>query len=118
MIFRKGKNKEFSLVVYKKDLNIDLNKILFVGNASGIKEYFYVPHFDTSEEHYHIYINFEKGVRTCDVEKLFYKTKCYISPIRYNESALMLLNYYTEGFRLPFESSYSIKVEERRRIDK
>ena len=114
-IFNK-KNKEYSVVVYKKDLSIDLSKILFVGGQTGIKEYIYVPHLDTSEEHYHIYLHFEKPVTKVDVEKIFLKTKCYISSVS-NESSLSLLNYYTEGFRLPFESNYSYKVEDRRRIN-
>ena len=112
MIFDNKKWTEFSVIVYKKDLNIDLNRILISSSKSGIKEIFYVPHTDTAEEHFHIYVRFEKQVTKNDVESLFFKTKCYISPIRSQETALSLLNYYTEGFRLPFETKYSLKCDE------
>ena len=112
MIFDNKKWTEFSVIVYKKDLNIDLNRLLISSSQSGIKEIFYVPHTDTAEEHFHIYVRFEKQVTKNDVESLFFKTKCYISPIRSQETALSLLNYYTEGFRLPFETNYSLKCDE------
>lgn len=115
MKFLKKKNKEYLIVVYKKDLTIDINKILFGGSNYSVKEYFYVLHDDTAEGHYHIYIRFEKPVTKDFVEKLFYKTKCYVSSVNSYESELSLLNYFTEGFRLEFESNYSIKIDEIKR---
>ena len=75
---KKKKADEYSVVVYKKDLSVDLNRILFSGKSEGLKEYVYVPHFDASEEHYHIYLRFEKRVSEDVVDKLFFKTKCFI----------------------------------------
>lgn len=117
-IRKKKKADEYSVVVYKKDLSVDLNRILFSGKSEGLKEYVYVPHFDASEEHYHIYLRFEKRVSEDVVDKLFFKTKCFISSIPSHETALSLLHYFTEGFRLTFESNYSAKIEELRRINK
>ena len=112
------KSSEYSVVIYKKDLSIDLNKLLFSGSQKGVKEYIYVPHFDTSDEHYHIYIHFEKPVSRNEVEDIFLKTKCFVSPLHSHETALSLLNYYSEGFRLSFETSYSVKIEENRRVNR
>lgn len=114
-MFLKKKNKEYLVVVYKKDLTIDINKILFSGGNCSVKEYFYVLHDDTAESHYHIYMRFDKPVTKAFVEKLFYKTKCYVSVVNSYESELSLLHYFTEGFRLVFESNYSIKVDEIKR---
>lgn len=111
----KKKWNSFSVVVYKKDLNIDLSKILFSSTQNGVKEYVFVPHTDTPDEHYHVYMKFENPVTKENVEKLFFKTKCFISPIRESDSVLGLLVYYTQGFRLPFESNFTTKIEELRR---
>ena len=112
---KKKKKDEFLIVIYKKDLSVDLNRILVPDKLSGVKEYVYVPHNDAVEEHYHVYIKFDNKVTEEDVRKLFYNSKCFISDMSGDNTVLSTLNYFTDGFRLPFESNYSAKIEERRR---
>ena len=106
------KNREFTVVVYKKDLSTELNKILFSSSVKGLKEFFYILHSDSQAEHYHIYLNYDKPVFNRDVKALFFKTVCFISPLSERETPLGVLYYFTEGFRLPFDSSYSLKPAE------
>ena len=115
MFLKKKKYSKYSVVVYKEDLGVDINRILAPDKSSDVKEYVYVLHSDTPKEHYHIYLKYEKPVKEDAVNKLFYKSKCFISPVVGNESSLSLLCYFTENFRLPFESNYSTKIEELRR---
>ena len=59
-MFRKKRKKkdEYLLVIYKKDLSVDLNRILVPDKLPDVKEYIYVPHNDATEEHYHVYIKY------------------------------------------------------------
>ncbi len=115
---KKKKTDEYSVIVYKEDLSIDLGRLLLSDKSDGLKEFFYVPHNDTPKEHYHIYLKFDKRVTEEVVNKLFYKSKCFISPVRSHETSLSLLCYFTENLRLPFESNYSIDTSNLRRINK
>lgn len=112
---KKKKSDEFLLVIYKKDLSVDLNRILVPDKLSDVKEYIYVPHNDATEEHYHVYIKFEKKITQEELRKVFYNSKIFISDISKDDTNLSTLYYFTDGFRLPFESNYSAKIEERRR---
>lgn len=111
----KRKNNKFLIVIYKNDLSVDLNKILVPERLTGVTEFLYVLHKDAVEEHYHVYIKFDKLVTQDEVRKLFYNSKCFISDISKNDTVLNTLYHFTDGFRLPFESSYSAKPEERRK---
>ena len=112
---KKKKKDEFLIVIYKSDLSVDLNKILIPGKLNGVTEFLYVLHKDAVEEHYHIYIKFDGKVTEEEVKKLFYNSKCFISDISEDNTILSTLYYFTDGFRLPFESNYSAKIEERRK---
>lgn len=112
---KKKKNDKFLIVIYKNDLSVDLNKILVPDKLSDVTEFLYVLHKDAVEEHYHVYIKFDNRVTQDEVRKLFYNSKCFISDISKNDTVLSTLYYFTDGFRLPFESSYSTKIEERRK---
>lgn len=116
-MFRKRRKKkdEYLLVIYKNDLSVDLNKILVPDKLNGVTEFLYVLHKDAVEEHYHIYIKFDDKVTQEEVRKVFYNSKCFISDISKDNTVLSTLYYFTDGFRLPFESNYSAKIEERRR---
>ena len=111
----KKKKDEFLIVIYKNDLSVDLNKILVPDKLTGVTEFLYVLHKDAVEEHYHIYIKFDDKVTQEEVRKVFYNSKCFISDISKDNTVLSTLYYFTDGFRLPFESNYSVKIEERRR---
>ena len=115
---RKKKSDEYLLILYKKDLSVDLNRILIPDKLPDVKEYIYVPHNDTTEEHYHIYIKFEKKITQEELRKVFYNSKIFVSDISKGDTILSFLYYFTDGFRLPFESNYSVKQEERRKINK
>ena len=120
-MFLKKKKKlkdEYLLVIYKKDLSVDLGRILILDKLDGVKEFFYVVHNDAVEEHYHVYIRFEELISEEELKKVFYNTKCFISELSNDETVLSTLYSFTDGFRLPFESNYSTKIEERRRINK
>lgn len=118
MFLKKNKKKdEFHLIVYKKDLSVDLNRILVPDKLSGVKEFFYVEHTDACEPHYHIYIKFDNKTSEDELGKIFYNSKFFISDITSDKTMLSILYFYTDGFRIPFVSSYSIKIEERRRIN-
>ncbi len=114
---KKKKKDEFLIVIYKNDLSVELNKILVPEKLNNVTEYLYVLHKDAVEEHYHVYIKFDDKVTEEEVKKLFYNSKCFISNISNDNTVLSTLYYFTDGFRLPFESNYSAKVEERRRIN-
>lgn len=116
-MFRKKRKKkdEFLIVIYKNDLSVDLNKILVPDKLNGVTEFLYVLHKDAVEEHYHVYIKFDDKVTEEEVRKLFYNSKCFISDISKDNTVLSTLYYFTDGFRLPFESNYSVKIEERRK---
>lgn len=114
---RKKKSNEFLLVIYKKDLSVDLSKILVADKLSDVKEFIYVPHIDATEEHYHVYIRFERKITQKELRQIFYNSKIFISNISADETILSILYYFTDGFRLPFESSYSTKIEERRKVN-
>lgn len=119
MFMRKNKRaREYSVVLYKEDLNIDLGRLLLSDKSNGLKEFFYVLHNDTPKEHYHVYLKFDNVVTEEVVNKLFYKSKCFISPCGLQETSLSLLCYFTENLRLPFESNYSIDTSNLRRINK
>lgn len=116
MFLKKNKkNDEYVLMIYKDDISVDLNKILIPDKLNGVTEFIYVLHDDAVTEHYHIYIKFDNKVTQEEVKKLFYNSKCFISDMAKNETVLSLLYYFTDGFRLPFESSYTIKIDERRK---
>ena len=119
-MFRKNRKKkdEYLLVIYKKDLSVDLNRILVSDKLSDVKEYIYVPHNDATEEHYHVYIKFEKKITQEELKKVFYNSKIFVSDFSNSDTVLSTLYFFTDGFRLPFESNYSAKLEERRRINK
>ena len=114
---KKKKNDEYLLVIYKKDLSVDLNRILVPDKLSDVKEYIYVPHNDATEEHYHVYIKFEKKITQEELKKVFYNSKIFVSDIANGDTILSVLYYFTDGFRLPFESNYSTKIEERRKAN-
>ncbi len=118
-MFRKKRKKkdEYLLVIYKKDLSVDLNRILVPDKLSDVKEYIYVPHNDATEEHYHVYIKFEKKITQEELKKVFYNSKIFVSDISNSDTILSVLYYFTDGFRLPFESNYSTKIEERRKAN-
>ena len=110
------KNDEFLIVIYKNDLSVDLSRILVPDKLNGVTEFLYVLHKDAVEEHYHIYIKFGNKVTEEEVKKIFYNSKCFISDIPKDNTILSTLYYFTDGFRLPFESNYSTKIEERRKL--
>ena len=111
MLFKiKKKNDEFLLIIYKKDLSVDLSKIL-TAPSSDIKEYLLVNHTDTAEEHYHIYLKFNKKITRDELRELFYKSKIFISNVSSDTTILGILYYFTDGFRLSFESNYSINYK-------
>ena len=114
-IKRRKKKDEYLLVIYKKDFSVDLNKILVPDKLNGVTEFLYVLHKDAVEEHYHIYIKFDDKVTQEEVKKVFYNSKCFISDVSKDNTILSTLYYFTDGFRLPFESNYSAKIEERRK---
>ncbi len=116
-MFGKSKKKkdEYLLVIYKNDLSVDLCKILVPDKLNDVIEFLYVLHKDAVEEHYHIYIKFEKPITEEELRKLFYNSKCFISDISKDNTILSTLYYFTDGFRLSFESNYSTKIEERKR---
>ena len=72
---KKKKKDEYLLVIYKKDLSVDLNRILVPDKLSDVKEYIYVPHNDATEEHYHVYIKFEKKITQEELKKFFITLK-------------------------------------------
>lgn len=116
MFFKSKKLKdEYFLVIYKSDLNVDLCKVFVPGKLNGVTEFLYVLHKDDVEEHYHIYIKFDNKVSEDDVKKFFFNSKCFISESEKNNTILSTLYYFTDGFRLPFESNYSSKLEEHRK---
>ena len=119
MLFKnKKKNDEYLIIIYKNDLNVDLNKILIPDKTNGVTEFIYALHDDAVTDHYHIYIKFDSKVTKEEVKKLFYNSKCFISDMAKNDTVLSLLYYFTDGFRLPFESSYTVKEERRKNNSK
>lgn len=118
MFSRKNKKgNEFLLVIYKKDLSVDLDRILISDKLSNVKEYVYALHTDATEAHYHVYIKFEKKITQDELKKVFYNSKIFVSDISDSDTILSVLYYFTDGFRLPFESNYSTKIEERRKAN-
>ena len=116
-MFRKRKKKkdEYCVVIYKNDLTVDIGKILIPDKLSGVTEFLYVLHEDAVEAHYHIYIKFDKKITEEELKKVFYNSRCFLSDISTDKTILSTLYYFTDGFRLPFETNYSVKVEERRK---
>ena len=115
---KKKLNDEFCVVVYKNDLLSDISKILVPDRLPDIQEFVFVLHKDAVEEHYHVYLKFYYGVSETKVKDIFYNSKCFVSNLDENETVLSTLYYFTDGFRLPFESNYSIRAEERKRLNK
>ena len=76
---KKSKKDKYLLVIYKNDLNVDLNKILSPDKLNGVIEFLYVPHYDATEEHYHVYIKFEKKITQEELRKVFYNSKIFKS---------------------------------------
>ena len=96
-------------------MTVDLGRIFIANRLDSVSEFVFVLHTDAVEEHYHVYISFKKKVTENEVKKFFYNAKCYISEFK-DETILCTLNYFTDGFRLPFESNFSISTEERQRF--
>ena len=116
-MFRKRRKKkdEYLLVIYKNDIKVDLDKILVPDKLSGVTEFLYVLHEDAVEAHYHIYIKFDSKLTEDEVKKIFYNSRCFFSDISKDKTILSTLYYFTNGFRLPFETNYSVKLEDRRK---
>ena len=109
---------EFCVVLYKNDLLSDISKILVPDRLSNVLEFFYVLHDDAVEDHYHIYLKFYEKVTEQEVKEIFYNSKSFVSMLGKQETSLSVLYAFTDGFRLSFESNYSIKADERRRLNK
>lgn len=109
MFGRNKKQSEYLVELYKNDLNVEITKILHPEKNDGIKEYFYVMHSDAVDEHYHVYLSLGEKMREKDVKKIFYNAKCFVSELPKDKTLLNLIYSFTNGFRLPLETSYNAK---------
>ena len=105
----KKKKYDYIVEIYENDLCFELSKVLSVEKSENIKEFFFVEHSDAVEKHFHIYLSLYHALNEQDIKKIFYNSKCFITPLEDGQSVLQILYSFTSGFRLPFITSYTVK---------